>query len=242
MNCKKCETLNKKGSKFCTKCGAVLEEESYKQSSEIIDLFNYIKNFFLNPSETFKKESDKISNVKLSFIFVAFTSLIAVLANLIKTVFTYIIVTKTYLGNWETKTTIVWENIKDLNFIELIFKNFFIYALVIIVIASVFYLANLVIKKEMTFSKSLVIASAGIIPLILCSFIIAPILSVLYSPLAVVSLFGIVISISLTAFLYNEELKLLGNIKLIYNTICFMILVLIVYIILTNMLTNILNF
>ena len=67
------------------------------------------------------------------------------------------------------------------------------------------------------------------------TFILTPILTIIWSRFVVVSLLGIVYSIALLLGLYNEELKLQGNLKTYYYSVNVGILTIILYISLVSL-------
>jgi hypothetical protein len=122
-------------------------------------------------------------------------------------------------------TTWNWSNLKELNYLNLIGKNFLMYAGAIVAIALTFFLASLIIKKEINFIKSLSIAATSVIPAVVGAMILSPILSLMYAPLGIIiSVVGLVYSIIILYELVNTELKLEGEQKVYFNLICFGIL------------------
>ena len=79
------------------------------------------------------------------------------------------------------------------------------------------------------------ISASSIIPFVLTTFILTPILTIIWSRFVVVSLLGIVYTIALLLGLYNEELKLQGNLKTYYYSVNVGILTIILYISLVSL-------
>lgn len=239
MKCEKCGTPFKNGEKFCSKCGGVLEVKEESKIKEnfgdvFISVFKFILQVLIKPIDAIKENKDNMSNPIFASILSVFVSLVMVISNFIVNIFDVIVV-KEYTFGKGFETSWQLSRIGNLNFLELIFKNFFIYALIIIVIAGVFYLSSLVIKKEINFFKSLTISASSIIPFVLTTFILTPILTIIWSRFVVVSLLGIVYSIALLLGLYNEELKLQGNLKTYYYSVNVGILTIILYISLVSL-------
>lgn len=242
MKCEKCGTEVKKGEKFCSKCGEKIEiTEEVKTKDNFgdifVNVFKYILKVLMKPIDAIHEYKDSMSNPVFALIIGAFLSLVMVISNIIVKIFDVVIV-KQYTFGKGYETTWEFSRIGNLNFLELIFKNFFIYAFIIIVIAGVFYLSSLVIKKEINFFKSLTISATSMVPFVLCTFILMPILTLIWSHFAVLSLFGAVYSVSLLLGIYNEELKLQGNIKVYYYSVNVSILVLILYIVAVSLFQN----
>lgn len=242
MKCEKCGTEVKKGEKFCPKCGEKVEITEDVKNKEnfgdiLVSMFKYILKVLMKPMDATHEYRDNMSNPIFALVISALVSLVMVISNIIVKIFDVIVV-KQYTFGKGYETTWELSRIGNLNFLELIFKNFFIYAFIIIVIAGVFYLSSLVIKKEINFFKSLTISATSIIPFVLCTFILMPILTLIWSHFAVLSLFGAVYSVSLLLGMYNEELKIQGNMKIYYYSVNVGILVLILYIVAVSLFKN----
>ena len=174
----------------------------------------------LKPFKSFKDEESKLINPKTSLIFTLIITGAMTVINLITTVFNAVHV-KSFLG----ETSWVWDNLKNIKWLEVIGKNFLIYVGVIFAITVVFYLGGLVAKKQVNFIKTLSITTTSIIPAVICSFILAPIGGLIWSYLSVFfSITGIVYSLTIFTTLINEELKLTGDMKVYFFTACFAIL------------------
>jgi len=242
MNCEKCGTPFKNGEKFCSKCG-----EKIKVSVDVkpkgnfgdilINVFKFILNVLIKPMDAISEYKGSLSNPIFALILSGVVSLVMVLSNIILKIFDVVRVSHYTFGvGYETS----WQfsRITDLNFLELVFRNFFIYAFIIIVIGGVFYLSSLVIKRELDFFKSLTITASSMIPFVLSVCILTPILTIIWSHFVIVSLIGIVYSVSILLGIYNEELKLKGNLKVYYYSINVSILLVILYIIIVAFFNN----
>lgn len=243
MKCNSCGTLVKSGDKFCPNCGGTIEvkEKEVKNNNNFGDLFisviKYILSVLLKPIDAIKEYKDKMVNPIFAVIISGIISLVMVISNLIFEIFDVISVSHYTFGKGY-ETSIEFSRIKDLNFLELIFKNFFIYVLIILVIAGVFYLSSLVIKKEINFFKSVTISASSLLPFVLCSFILAPIMTIAWEHFTVINLLGIVYSVSLLLGLYNYELRMDGNMKIYYNSINIGILIVISYVVFVSLFKN----
>ena len=63
-----------------------------------------------------------------------------------------------------------------IDFIQIIGRNFIVYLGIILAIAIVYYMASLVAKKQIVFSRILGIAATAIVPFLLGSLILAPVI------------------------------------------------------------------
>ncbi|MBQ7239856.1 MAG: zinc ribbon domain-containing protein [Bacilli bacterium] len=180
----------------------------------------FIIAIILKPFKSFKDEESKLTNPKTSLIFTLIITGAMTVINLITTVFNAVHV-KSFLG----ETSWVWDNLKNIKWLEVIGKNFLIYVGVIFAITVVFYLGGLVAKKQVNFIKTLSITTTSVIPAVICSFILAPIGGLIWSYLSVFfSITGIVYSLTIFTTLINEELKLTEDMKVYFFTACFAIL------------------
>lgn len=188
---------------------------------------NYLMYFIailLKPLKSFRDEEEKLNNTKTSFVLTLIISGAMTVINLIKTIFTTVHVasyswTEGYTYSWQ------WDNLKNIKWIEVIGKNFLIYTCVIFAIALVFYLGSLIIKKQLSFIKSLSIASTSVIPAVLGAMVVSPLIGKIWSPLSIIFVVvGCVYSIIILYELMNDELKLEEDAKIYFNLICLGIL------------------
>lgn len=247
MICLKCSTENSDNSKFCVKCGndlkvdkemSQVEEKKEKISSNNMGFGEY---FFimlaviLKPFTAFKQDLNKFENLKNSAIVSLIVAVITTLVSLIKTMISSIRV-KSY---WTNETKWVWENLKDINYIKVIGTSLLIYLGIIVAIAGIYYIASLIVKKQTNFSKMVGIAAISIVPMIICSMIVSPILSMIYSPLGMfVTIIGTIYTILIIYETINNEIGLEGNVKIYFNLICISILVIVSYYLLMNVLVS----
>ena len=91
-------------------------------------------------------------------------------------------------------------------------------------------MASLVAKKQIVFSRILGIAATAIVPFLLGSLILAPVISLIYAPLSiVVSVIGFIYTVIILYETINSEISLEGNAKIYLNLICLSILVIVAY-------------
>ena len=193
-------------------------------STSPLNYLMYIIAVMIKPFKSFKEEETKLNDTKTSLILALIMSGAMTIINLIKTIFSTVRVasyswTSGYTYSWQ------WDNLKNIKWIEVIGKNFLIYACVLLAIALIFYLGSLIIKKQLSFIKSVSIASTSVIPAIIGGMIISPLVGKIWSPLSIVFIaIGGVYSFIILYELMNEELKLDGDKKIYFNLICFGIL------------------
>lgn len=203
-------------------------QQSINSSSNVstapLNYLMYIIAVLIKPFKNFKDEETKLNNTKHSFILALIISGTMTIINLIKTIFLTVRVasyswTKGYTYSWE------WDNLKNIKWLEVVGKNFLIYVGIILAVALVFYLGSLIVKKELSFVKSLSIALIAIIPVVIGAMIISPLVEKIWNPLSVV--FTVVSGTYSLIILYelmNDKLKLDEDIKIYFNVVCLGIL------------------
>lgn len=193
-------------------------------STNTLNYLMYIVAILLKPFKSFKDEESKLNNTKTSFILAFIVTGAMTVINLIKTIFATVHVASYswsdgYKYSWE------WSNLKNIKWLEVIGKNFLIYACVIFAITLVFYLGSLIIKKQLSFIKSLSISTTSVIPAVIGIMVLSPLVGKIWSPLSIVFMIvGAVYSLIILYELMNEELKLDSDIKIYFNLVCLGIL------------------
>lgn len=255
MNCPKCGAENIKDAKFCAKCGVSLTGEM-KEKNELIDklkdganktknvCFENLKlvfNFLKNPSVTLKKESVRFNEFKNSGILALIISVIATLVTLVTAMVNAVVVKR---FDWQEGyvTVLEWSNLKNIDYIGRIFENLLLLLVIIAVISGVYYIASLIIKKEVKFPRLVGAITLSIIPLLIGALVISPIVSLISVKLGI--LVYIISGIYTLILLYetiNDELELQGNMKYYFNVICYTILIIISYIAVTELFLTVLK-
>ena len=255
MICSKCGTSNHEGAKFCVRCGSPLQDIVFAQNNvevrENVNMMNtavtaqnsvsvkekfngqeylaVLAGIFVKPAQVIKSSVPKFDDFKNSAILGVIVVVIATIASLIQSMAT-IVVEKRYTLFEGVKTTIEWENLKDLDYFDIIFKNLLLYIGIILAIAAVYYGVSLLFKKKVSFPKFVGIASLAMIPMVAGSLILGPLLGMLYAPLnPILSLIGIVYSLFLLYEMMSQEVSLEGNAKFYFHMLCMTILLIVGY-------------
>lgn len=177
----------------------------------------------LKPFTAFKEELNKFNTFKNSLLVSLIVSGAATIITLLKTMYSAVRVSS-YSYSGTTKSW-VWGNLKEINYIKTIGINLLIYLGIILAIAVVYYLASLIIKKQVSFSKFLGISALSIVPFVVCYLVVAPLLAMIYAPLNMaITIIGTVYTIILVYETINSEISLDGNTKYYFNLICLSIL------------------
>lgn len=222
MFCPKCGEKNVEGAKFCAKCGANFEEvvgiateknkkpvavkktvKNTNSENIVSDIFKHMIMASFKPFEAFKKSEKKLSTTKYSLIYSAFVCGIAWILSIITTIFS---AAKTTSYGWAGTTT-VW-SFARLNYVKIIFVNLFVYAGLIAVIAGVYCLTSLIVKKMIPFTKMLAITCTAIIPYIIGAVFLAPLFGLIHSNVgAFFAIAGLVYSILIFFGLIKDEIE-----------------------------------
>lgn len=186
-----------------------------------MNYFKYILNAILKPFDSFKKEEKKLSSFKNTGILVAIIIGVLTILNLISTMITSVRVT----SYWTDEVEWVWENLKNIQYFKIIGQNLLMYAGVIAAISGVYFLSSLVIKKDSKFVKLLSATTTAFIPLAV-SFIISPLLSLIYSYLgSIITIVGFVYFLVILLELLNDQIVIENkNTRIYFHLICLSIL------------------
>lgn len=180
----------------------------------------------LKPFTAFKEELNKFNRFENSAILSLIVSIMATFIVLVKTMFNTVRVTSYRSKEVEW----AWENLKEINYVQVIGKTFLIYLGIMVAIACVYYMASLVVKKETNFSRLLGISAASVVPILFCSLVLSPLLSMIYTPLGMgITIIGGVYTIIIMYETINNEILLEGNAKFYFNLVCLSILTIVAY-------------
>ena len=195
-------------------------------NSAPLNYLMFIISLLLKPFQSFKSEEHKFNDTKTALIFSGIVAggmmLINLLTKMISTVFakTMDLTTLSY------KTTIDFSRLENLDYLNLIFKNLLMYAGVILAITGVYFLASLIMKKQINFIKMLVITSSSVVPFAVIGLGAAPILSLIYSDLSIVlMLVGAIYSLIILITLVKEQVDFESkDMEIYFHSICISIL------------------
>ncbi len=191
-----------------------------------LNYFMFMIAVLLKPFKSFKDEESKFANAKNSLIFSLIISGIATVVKVITSIINTVRVYKYVDYQVGFKYIWEWDNLKDIKWLELIGKNFLIYAGIIFGIAVIFYIGSLIIKKPIEFLKALAISATAAIPMILGTMILAPIGSLIWVHLSVIfTVAGLAYSFVVFHELINDQLALSGDIKVYFNFACYAVIV-----------------
>lgn len=198
------------------------------------EAFKLIVAIILKPFTAFKEENKKFENFSNSLIVSIIISVVVTLISLLKTMYETVKVTSYF-----SDSKYNFENLKNIEYFKEISSNLLIYLGVIFGIAIVYYLASLVIKKQVSFSKILGISAIAIVPFALGNLILSPLLGLINEDLPIIAyIIGGIYTLIIMYEGINEELQLTGNVKYYLNLICMSIIAIAIYYIIMNILSE----
>lgn len=208
----------------------VAESQGTKMKSNYsFDVKEYINLFiglFKDPSGTKKKLDGKYSDIKEAGILGGVVSVSMMIIGLLMSMIGAII-NRTLTG-----VNIDFANLKNIKYLDLIFKDLIFYALIILIIAAVFFVGAKIINKEIDFGKLIAYISVAIVPVYMAKVFAVPFLSLLSLKLIgtsiVVFLISGVYSINVLYEYINSTLLLEGNKKIFFNVLVYAVLIIIV--------------
>lgn len=180
-------------------------------------------NAMLKPFDSFKKEETNLSSFKNSGILVAIVVGILTIINLVTTMFNAVRV-KGYLSD-ETKWG--WENLKNIKYIKLIGQDILMYLGILCAISGVYFLAGLVMKKEIKFVKILSSTVTACLPIAVATAILSPLFSIFNNYIAtVITVAGSVYSLMILLELLNDQIVIDNkNTRIYFHLVCISILI-----------------
>lgn len=243
MKCVNCGSLIEENSKECSECGTKIEESKKEIIRRFIPkndfdfkniffgCFKFILGVFLKPVSYLKLNINDYSDIRKTGILVLFVSFLQMILNLFSRMVSIIFMREIDVFTGVSKLTVSFGRLKNLNYFDLIFKNFFGFIIVTFAIAGIYYFVSLIMKKTTDYFKLVAITTVSFIPLILASTILSLIISYIYVP---ASLFLVVGGFIYSLFTFingiNNEINFDDSNFLIYfHSICLTIVFIISY-------------
>lgn len=210
---------------------AVNSKDIVQSSSVKFNYFTYLFAIFIKPFTCFKEEENKLNKPKIAILLSVLIASVMTLINLFTSMISAIFVKKMDVKTFKFKTVVQFSNLKNLDYVDLIFKKFLMFVGIIALIALVYFLVALIFKKKANYVKNLAITCSSLIPYLLIGMVAAPILGKIWSPLNFILLIlSIIYSLLIFMNLMNEELKFDNiDIKIYFHLICLGILAIILY-------------
>lgn len=206
-------------------------------SSSPLNYLMFIVAMLLKPFQCFKEEESKLTDTKTALILSGIVAGGMMLINLLKEMISVVFAKTMDLTTLSYKTTVDFSRLENLDYVDLIFKNLLIYAGVILAVTVVYFLASLIMKKQINFIKMLAITSSSIIPFVVLGMVAAPILGALYSPLSIIltivgAIYSLIILIALVKDQITFEKK---DMEIYFHAACISILGVAAYYFIVNL-------
>ena len=226
------------------KSSTVVEEtktvNSTAKSKKPMNYIKFIIAFLIAPFKSFKDNEETLADTKTSLIISGGMSVIMMLITLFTSMINAIFAKTFDYSTFSYKTKVDFGRLGDLDYVSLIFKNLLIYACIIAAIALVYFLIAMIFKKKANYIKLLSTTAISMLPVVIGSMLVGPILGKIWSPLGlVVSIASIIYAIGILVTLINDQVTLEDkNYRIYYHGLSITILLVAGYYILINVLLS----
>ena len=221
---------------------SVEKKSSFDLMTTIMNCITFILAVALKPVNAMKSKIKDYSDFKSAGILVLFVSLAKMIINLLGTMISVIFVKQRNFFSGETKFEVSFENLKDLNYFDLIVKNVFWSIVVIAAVAGIYYIVAMIMKKNVNYFKMVAITSVSFVPVFVAGFV-GIIVAYIYAPLSVFLIFASFIYsflIFINAIDSEVEFKD-ADYKVYFHAICLTVIFIVAYYVLSNMIGNMLS-
>ena len=218
------------------------KNNSFDFKTTIMNCITFIIAVALKPVNAFKSRIKDYSDIKSAGILVLFVSLAKMVIGLLGNMISVIFVKEITSWKGDTKLTVSFERLKNLDYFDLIVKNVFWSIVVIAAVAGIYYIVSLIMKKNVNYFRLAAITAVSFVPVYVVSFV-GIIIAYIYAPL---SAFLLVAAIVYSLFTFvnaiNEEIKFDDpDYRVYFHTICMTVIFIAAYYILANMVSTALN-
>lgn len=171
---------------------------------------------FIKPITTLKEELPKFASFKNSGIMAIITTAIATIFSLITTIFSTVYYKHCSLFSGECEVEWEWDNLENIEWFELIIKQFFGFLVVMVVLAAIFFAASRIFKQTQTnFPRTMAVVALAFLPITI-SFL-APTLSLIHATVGmIISTFSIIYGLCIFYEGMSLETKLENDKKIYY--------------------------
>lgn len=195
----------------------------------------------IRPASNFKESEAELTSTSNSAILAGVISVMVMIINLIVKVCTTLFTKSTQtciMGYCYGEELTFTEKLKTIEWWPLIWQNVVIPASLIFLIASIYFIVALIFKKDTKYGKILGITSLSLVPALLTTVLISPVLGLMWTPLSIiVSGAAYLYSITILTILVYKEFNFEDDDKfLIFNFISVFIFVVTVLLILNTIL------
>ena len=172
-----------------------------------MNIFSAILFILIQPFTTIKNNKEGLENTKNSMLLWLFTTSGATILNILSTICSLVIE-----KGWDNKIEFVWDNLEYFKFFEVFFKSILLFGIGIFLVAIIYFVIGAIYKRDTKLPTLIGISSLSFIPLILCSFLISPIMNYVYFEISIfITILGIIYTLLILSISMNNELKLENN-------------------------------
>lgn len=208
---------------------------SFDFVSCIKDCLMFILAAAMKPLTAIKSKIEEYSDVKKCGILVGVVALGRMLINLLSNIISVVFVKQYNLFKGTTSLEVSFDNLGNLNYFDLIVKQFIGFIIVVAAVAGIYYIVSMIMKKNTNYFKLAAITAVSFVPLFVAG-LLAVILSYIWVELGVFIVFAALVY-SVITFVYsiNQEVKFDDkNFMIYFQTICFTIIFIVAYYVLKN--------
>jgi hypothetical protein len=209
-----------------------METANANIKSSLKDALETFKYVFTKPGTKALEKAENFKDAKVSGIFSGIAVVAYVIISLISAMISTVVVKSYFTG----KTNVVFENLKNFDFLKNLGDNLLYTALAIAIVAAVVYVMGLIFKKQPNFMKLLGVVALGFAPAV-CAAFVGNILAYFWSPLGMFATgAGLALMISFVVTAINKEIALEGDKKIFFHVATVTVIYVIAYLIVTNVL------
>ena len=179
-----------------------MEEKKGKERFQVLE---FVKGIFTCPAKTIKGNLKYFKDPKVALISALVIAGMMMILHFVGTVFgSFFTKECDWLGG-SCKTVFTLEGLKHLNYVDLIFKTLMLNVIYVFAFAGVFYLGSLIAKKDLKFMEVLSLIAIAMVPTVIATYILGPIVGMIYAPLGgVIKLAGTIWTTFIAVFSIND--------------------------------------
>ncbi len=213
--------------------------KSFDFGSFITECLTFILACLMRPISAIKNKINDYSDVKTAGVLVILVSLCRMIINLLRSMISAIFVKQRNFLKGTTSLNVSFEGLKNLDYFNLIVKQFIGFIIVVAVVAGVYYIASCVMKKTVNYFKLVSITTVSFIPMFIAGFV-STIISYIYAPIGVFIVFAsLVYSVVTFIRCINDEISFDNKDVMVYfQTVCLTVLFIITYYVLSNSISS----
>lgn len=192
----------------------------------------FLVNILLKPIKTLKAKLDYYSEPKNGFILAGVVALVTMVIRVFIS-FVMALIKKNCITSWTgTKTcSTIGENLKNIPWMDITLKHLLVILMAMFIIAGIYYIASLIVKKNTNYMRLISIVAVSFIPACAAMYVLSPIFGWINVHLGVVvSIIGYVYSLVVFFTAMKDEIKFKDADTCVYfNLICASIILIGVY-------------